>query len=54
MRKREIAYELASYKKREIYKIIKAAMYFKKYEKLTKETESLEDMVNELEETDEN
>lgn len=52
MDKREIAYELSSYSKWEIYKVVRATFAYKKYKRLTKEKLSLDDMVDEVEETE--
>lgn len=49
MNKRELAYELADYSRREIFTIIRATMHLKKYHKLTKENETLDELVEELE-----
>lgn len=52
MDKREIAYELSRYSKWEIYKVVRATFAYKKYKRLTKEKLSLDDMVDEVEVTE--
>lgn len=49
MSKRDIAYQLSEYSRWEIFKVIRATLNFKKYNRLTKEP-SLDEMVEELDE----
>ena len=49
MIKRDLAYELSTYSRREISQIVKAALCIKKYYKLTDEDMSMEEMIEELE-----
>ena len=50
MNKRDIAFELSQYSKWEIFKIIRATSNYKKYRKLTKEDETIDEMIEELDE----
>lgn len=53
MNKRDIAYQLSEYSRWEIFSIIRATMrlkkYHKLYDKITKDLETLDEMVEELE-----
>lgn len=49
MNKRDIPYQLSEYSRWEIFTIIRATMHLKKYHKLTKDDETLDEMVEELE-----
>lgn len=49
MNKRDLAYELSSYNRREIVGILKAALSLKKYHRLTEEEPTLEETIEELE-----
>lgn len=49
MTKRDLAYELSLYKRKEITQIVKAALSIKKYYRLTEDDMSLDEMVEELE-----
>ncbi len=49
MNRRDLAYELALLTRWEAFKIIRASKHIRKYHKLTKEEETLDAMVEELE-----
>lgn len=50
MNKRDIAYQLSEYSRWEIFKIIRATMNYKKYQRLTKEKETIDELIEELDE----
>ena len=49
MNRRDLAYELSLLSKWEAFRVYRASKHIKKYHKLTEEEDSLDDMVEELE-----